>query len=494
MFMSSDRAGNRRRVLLGAILVAGFTVATLSGTTRAVIAQTRPENVADVAARVQDAVVNISTSQTVAPNQSVPMPQLPPGSPFEDFFEEFFKEKPDGKRTRKVSSLGSGFVIDPAGIIITNNHVIADADEIIVNFNDGSKLKAELIGRDTKVDLAVLRVKPKAPLKAVSFGDSDKTRVGEWVMAIGNPFGLGGSVTVGVVSARNRNIESSAYDDFIQTDAAINRGNSGGPLFNLQGEVIGINTAIFSQTGSSIGIGFAIPANTVLPLIKQLRETGEIRRGWIGVSIQPVDEQIAESLNLPGTRGALIEGVGDNTPAGQAGIQIGDVIIRFDGQEVKEMRNLPRIVAGTPVGKTVDVVVIRKGKEQTLKLTVQRLDDPDQKPKKQVKNEPQPKARPAANQVLGIELSAINEDLRRRFRLRESVKGLVVTGVDPDSNAAEQNVEAGQVVIEFGGEAVSTIADLQKRIDVLRKSGKRPALFLLVNASGETRFVAVALQ
>lgn len=494
MFMSSDRAGNRRRVLLGAILVAGFAVATLSGTTRAVIAQTRPENVADVAARVQDAVVNISTSQTVAPNQSVPMPQLPPGSPFEDFFEEFFKEKPDGKRTRKVSSLGSGFVIDPAGIIITNNHVIADADEIIVNFNDGSKLKAQLIGRDTKVDLAVLRVKPKAPLKAVSFGDSDKTRVGEWVMAIGNPFGLGGSVTVGVVSARNRNIESSAYDDFIQTDAAINRGNSGGPLFNLQGEVIGINTAIFSQTGSSIGIGFAIPANTVLPLIKQLRETGEIRRGWIGVSIQPVDEQIAESLNLPGTRGALIAGVGDNTPAGQAGIQIGDVIIRFDGQEVKEMRNLPRIVAGTPVGKTVDVVVIRKGKEQTLKLTVQRLDDPDQKPKKQVKNEPQPKARPAANQVLGIELSAINEDLRRRFRLRESVKGLVVTGVDPDSNAAEQNVEAGQVVIEFGGEAVSTIADLQKRIDVLRKSGKRSALFLLVNASGETRFVAVALQ
>jgi serine protease Do len=461
-------------------------------------AQTRgPDNVADVAERVQAAVVNISTSQNVNPSQSVPMPQLPPGSPFEDFFEEFFKNKNDGdpKRSRKVSSLGSGFVVDPSGIVVTNNHVIAEADEIIVNFADGSKLKAELLGRDEKVDLAVLRVKPKAPLKAVNFGDSDKTRVGEWVIAIGNPFGLGGSVTVGVVSARNRNIESSLYDDFIQTDAAINRGNSGGPLFNLQGEVIGINTAIFSQTGGSIGIGFAIPANTVAPLIKQLRDSGEIQRGWIGVSIQAVDDQIAESLGLPAVRGALIAAVGDNGPAQKGGMLAGDVVIRFNGQEVREMRNLPRIVAGTEIGKTVDVVVIRKGKEQTLKIQVAKLADPDKKPSKQTKVEPEPKQKQkqAQNRPLGLELAAVSEDLRRRYRLRENLKGLVVTNVDPDSNAADQNVQAGVVLLEVSGEPVTTAAEMRARVEALKKAGKKSALLLLLNPNGEQRFVAVAI-
>ncbi len=487
--------GSKLLLRLGAAAVLAAFVFATPHVTRA---QTRgPDNVADVAERVQSAVVNISTSQNVNPSQQVPMPQLPPGSPFEEFFEEFFKNKNDGdpKRQRKVSSLGSGFVIDPSGIVITNNHVIAEADEIIVNFSDGSKLKAELIGRDEKVDLAVLRVQPKSPLKAVNFGDSDKTRVGEWVMAIGNPFGLGGSVTVGVVSARNRNIESSLYDDFIQTDAAINRGNSGGPLFNLQGEVIGINTAIFSQTGGSIGIGFAIPANTVLPLIKQLRETGEIQRGWIGVSIQPVDDQIAESLSLPAARGALIASVNDNGPAMKGGMQAGDVVIRFNGQEVREMRNLPRIVAGSEIGKTVDVVVIRKGKEVTLKIEVAKLAEPDKKPNRQTKAEPQQpqKQRPAMNRPLGLELSAVNEDLRRRYRLKESVRGLVVTGVDPESNAAKQNIEAGLVVIEVSGEPVTTAAELRGRVEALRKAGKKSALLLLVNPGGEQRFVAVAI-
>jgi serine protease Do len=463
-------------------------------------AQTRgPDNVADVAERVLAAVVNISTSQNVNPSQGVPMPQLPPGSPFEDFFEEFFKNRKDGdpKRQRKVSSLGSGFVIDASGIVITNNHVIADADEIIVNFVDGTKLKAELLGRDEKVDLAVLRVKPKAPLKAVNFGDSDKTRVGEWVIAIGNPFGLGGSVTVGVVSARNRNIESSLYDDFIQTDAAINRGNSGGPLFNLQGEVVGINTAIFSQTGGSIGIGFAIPANTVMPLIKQLRDSGEIQRGWIGVSIQPVDDQIAESLGLPASRGALIASVGDNGPAMKGGMLAGDVVIRFNGQEVREMRNLPRIVAGTEIGKTVDVVVIRKGKEQTLKIQVAKLAEPDKKPNRQTSIEPrqqQPKQKAAVqNRPLGLELSVLSEELRRRYKLKESLKGLVVTAVDPESSAAEQNVEAGVILVEVSGEPVASTADMRARIEALKKSGKKSALLLLVNPGGEQRFVAVAI-
>ncbi len=483
-------------VRLGAAALVAAFVFVIPHVTRA---QTRgPDNVADVAERVQGAVVNISTSQNVNPSQSVPMPQLPPGSPFEDFFEEFFKNKNEGdpKRQRKVSSLGSGFVIDPSGIVVTNNHVIAEADEIIVNFSDGSKLRAELLGRDEKVDLAVLRVKPKAPLKAVNFGDSDKTRVGEWVIAIGNPFGLGGSVTVGVVSARNRNIDSSLYDDFIQTDAAINRGNSGGPLFNLQGEVIGINTAIYSQTGGSIGIGFAIPANTVMPLIKQLRETGEIQRGWIGVSIQAVDDQIAESLGLPSARGALIAAVGDNGPAQKSGMLAGDVVIRFNGQEVREMRNLPRIVAGTEIGKTVDVVVIRKGKEQTLKLQVAKLADSDKKPSKQTKAEPEPKQKQqkqTQNRPLGLELAAVSEELRRRYRLRENLKGLVVTNVDPDSNAADQNVQAGVVLLEVSGEPVTTAAEMRARVDALKKAGKKSALLLLLTPGGEQRFVAVAI-
>lgn len=477
--------------------IAGLALAALIALTPlAARSQIRPDNIADVAAKVQDAVVNISTSQTVTPSQSVPMPQLPPGSPFEEFFEEFFKNRQDDtKRQRKVSSLGSGFVVDSSGIVVTNNHVIADADEIIVNFADGTKLKAELIGRDQKVDLAVLRVKPKAPLKAVNFGDSDKTRVGEWVMAIGNPFGLGGSVTVGVVSARNRNIESSLYDDFIQTDAAINRGNSGGPLFNLAGEVIGINTAIFSQTGGSIGIGFAIPANTVAPLIKQLRDSGEIQRGWIGVSIQPVDEQIADSLGLPAARGALIASAIDNGPAAKGGILAGDVVIRFDGQEVREMRNLPRIVAGTRIGKTVEVVVIRKGKEQTLKLTVQKLQETENKPKQQTRNDPPPpqQQRVAPNRMLGLELSVLNDELRRRYKLKDGLKGLVVTGVDPDSSAAEQNIAAGLVVAEVSGEAVSSAAELQKRIEALKKAGRKSVLLLLIAPGGEQRFVAVAI-
>jgi serine protease Do len=487
--------GSPLLVRLGVAAVAATFIFVTPHVTRA---QTRgPDNVADVAERVQGAVVNISTSQNVNPSQSVPMPQLPPGSPFEDFFEEFFKNKNEGdpKRQRKVSSLGSGFVVDPSGIVVTNNHVIAEADEIIVNFSDGSKLRAELLGRDEKVDLAVLRVKPKAPLKAVNFGDSDKTRVGEWVIAIGNPFGLGGSVTVGVVSARNRNIDSSLYDDFIQTDAAINRGNSGGPLFNLQGEVIGINTAIYSQTGGSIGIGFAIPANTVASLIKQLRDSGEIQRGWIGVSIQAVDDQIAESLGLPSARGALIAAVSDNGPAQKGGMQAGDVVVRFNGQEVREMRNLPRIVAGTEIGKTVEVVVIRKGKEETLKVQVAKLAETDKKPSKQTKAEPDPKQKQKQTQSrpLGLELAAVSEELRRRYRLRENLKGLVVTNVDPDSNAADQNVQAGVVLLEVSGEPVTTAAEMRARVDALKKAGRKSALLLLLTPGGDQRFVAVAI-
>ena len=337
-----------------------------------------PEGIADAAEQVIDAVVNVSTKQSVDLRNGA-MPQLPPGSPFEEFFEEFFKNRRgqngqpgqngqngDGQSPvpRRVNSLGSGFIIDAAGLVVTNNHVIADADEVNVILNDGSTLKAEVIGRDQKTDLALLKVKPTKPLKAVKFGDSDKLRLGEWVIAIGNPFSLGGTVTAGIVSARNRDIQSGPYDNYIQTDAAINRGNSGGPLFNLNGEVIGVNTAIISPSGGSIGIGFAVPSKTVVPVIDQLREFKEVRRGWLGVRIQQVSDEIAESLSVKPARGALVAGIDEKGPAKPAGIEPGDVIVRFDGKDVKEMRDLPKIVADTPVGKDVEVIVIRNGKEE----------------------------------------------------------------------------------------------------------------------------------
>lgn len=451
-----------------------------------------PDSVADTAARVVDAVVNISTSQTIEARKGVQVPQLPPGSPFEDFFDEFFKKRgEEGGRARKVSSLGSGFVIDASGIIVTNNHVIADADEIYANFTDGTKLKAELVGRDTKSDLAVLRVKPEKPLKAVSFGDSDKMRVGDWVMAIGNPFGLGGSVTVGVISARNRDINSGPYDNFIQTDAAINRGNSGGPLFNMDGEVIGINTAIISPSGGSIGIGFAIPSDSVTPVVAQLREFGETRRGWIGVRIQQVDDAIAESLGIGKARGALVAGVSDGGPAAKGGLQAGDVIVKFDGRDIKEMRELPKIVAETKVGKAVDVVYLRKDKEQTARLTVGRLEE-DQKPKPASLSKTAPDAKSVTRSSLGLGLSAITDDLRKKYKIKRGTKGIVVVSVERDSPAGDRGIQPGDVILELQNEVLTNPADLQKRLDALKKGGKKSALLLIVRAN-EQRFVPLTI-
>src|SRR6476646_2822209 len=349
-----------------------------------------PDGIADVAEKVIDAVVNSSTSQTVEAKGGGEgrgaMPQLPPGSPFEEFFDDFFKNRrgpgPGGQgsekngdlQPRKTTSRGSGFIVDTSGIVVTNNHVIADADEINVIMNDGTKIKAELVGVDKKTDLAVLKFKPVKPVTAVKFGDSDKLRLGEWVIAIGNPFSLGGTVTAGIVSARNRDINSGPYDSYIQTDAAINRGNSGGPLFNLDGEVIGVNTLIISPSGGSIGLGFAVPSKTVVGVVDQLRQFGELRRGWRGVRIQQVTEEIAESLNIKPARGALVAGVDDKGPAKPAGIEPGDVVVRLD---VKDPKDLSRVVADTAVGKEVEVVVIRKGNEETRKVTLGRLEDTD---------------------------------------------------------------------------------------------------------------------
>ena len=484
-----------RRALAMAVAVAFLASAAVAPAA----AQRRgPESVADVAEKVLDAVVNISTSQSVGAQSSgpraVPPPQGPQGSPFDDFFEEFFKRRgeEDNNRPRRVSSLGSGFVIDPEGIVITNNHVIADADEVFANFNDGSKLKAEIIGRDPKTDIAVLRIKPEKPLTSVSFGDSDRIRVGDWVMAIGNPFGLGGSLSVGVVSARNRDINSGPYDNFIQTDAAINRGNSGGPLFNMQGEVIGVNTAIISPTGGSIGIGFSIPAKTAVAVIGQLREFGETRRGWIGVRIQQIDDQIAETLGIGKARGALIAGVNDDGPAAKAGMKSGDVIVKFDGQDIREMRDLPRAVAATAVNKAVDVVVLRNGKEQTLRITLGRLEDSEKA--QQASAKPVAPATPSVTRrLLGLELSQLTDDMRKRFKVRDNIKGIVIVSVEANSPLTDQRVMPGDVISEVTGQAVASPADLQKRIDALKKEGKKSALLLLTNAAGEQRFVPVTI-
>ncbi|MGX7741174.1 Do family serine endopeptidase [Rhodopseudomonas parapalustris] len=460
-----------------------------------------PEGIADVAEKVIDAVVNISTTQTVEAKGSGEskgaMPQLPPGSPFEEFFEDFFKNRrgEKGGAPRKTNSLGSGFIIDPAGVVVTNNHVIADSDEINVILNDGTKIKAELVGVDKKTDLAVLKFKPPAgkTLTAVKFGDSDKLRLGEWVIAIGNPFSLGGTVTAGIVSARNRDINSGPYDSYIQTDAAINRGNSGGPLFNLNGEVIGVNTLIISPSGGSIGIGFAVPSKTVVPVVDQLRQFGELRRGWLGVRIQQVTDEIADSLSIKPARGALVAGVDDKGPAKPAGIEPGDVVIKFDGKDIKEPKDLSRMVADTAVGKTVDVVVIRKGKEETKQVTLGRLAD-DAKPQP-ASAKSQPEAEKLVTQkVLGLDLAALSKDLRGRYKIKDSVKGVLVTGVDDGSDAAEKRLSAGDVIVEVAQESVGNAADIKKRVDQLKKDGKKSVLLLVANASGELRFVALSLQ
>lgn len=366
-------AGGKRiaNVLAGALVATGLIISA-AGPASAI----GPESVADVAEPLLDAVVNISTSQVVTSSRRNQIPQPPEGSPFEDFFDDFFEQNPESENTpRRVQSLGSGFVIDPSGILVTNNHVIEGADEITANFTDGTKLIAEVIGRDEKTDIAVIQVKPEKPLTALKFGRADILRVGDWVMAIGNPFGLGGSVTVGIVSARNRDINSGPYDNFIQTDAAINRGNSGGPLFNLDGEVIGINTAIISPTGGSIGIGFAIPSETAVNVISQLRQFGETRRGWLGVRIQEVTDDIAQGLSLAEAKGALVSGITEEGPAEEAGLLPGDVIIEFDGQPVDAMHELPRMVADQPIGKEVIVAVLRKGERQEVSVTLGRLED-----------------------------------------------------------------------------------------------------------------------
>jgi serine protease Do len=473
-----------------------------------------PENIADVAEQVIDAVVNISTSQKVDARLNT-MPDLPPGSPMEEFFEEFFKNRrgqggqggqggpggPGGpgdqdRTPRRINSLGSGFIIDPSGLVVTNNHVIADADEINVILNDGTKMTAELVGKDAKSDLAILRVHPDKQLKSVKFGDSDKLRLGEWVIAIGNPFSLGGTVTAGIVSARNRDINSGPYDNYIQTDAAINRGNSGGPLFNLNGDVVGVNTAIISPSGGSIGIGFAVPSNSAIAVINQLRQYGETRRGWLGVRIQQVTDDIAESLAIKPAHGALVAGVDEHGPAKPAGIEPGDVVVKFDGHDIKEMHDLPRIVADTPVGREVEVVIIRKGKEENHTVKVGRLEDGEKLAAAEAKKGATPDSKSVVQKTLGLELSSLSDDLRKKFKVRDTVKGVLVTAVDANvaTAAPDKRLSPGDVIVEVQYQAVGNPADLQGRLEALKTQGKKVAVLLVSNGDGDTRFVALSLQ
>ncbi|TXH81337.1 MAG: DegQ family serine endoprotease [Rhizobium sp.] len=495
-----------------------------------------PASVADLASGLLDAVVNISTSQKVKDEGNGPAtPKVPDNSPYQDEFNDFFNNKKDDNSNRKVSSLGSGFVIDPAGYIVTNNHVIEGADDIEAIFPNGTKLKAKLIGTDTKTDLSVLKVEPKHPLTAVKFGDSSKMRIGDWVMAIGNPFGLGGSVTIGIVSARGRNINAGPYDNFIQTDAAINKGNSGGPLFNMKGEVIGINTAIISPSGGSIGIGFAVPSELAEGVVNQLRDFGETRRGWLGVRIQPVTDDVANSLGLATAKGALVAGVIKGGPVDNGSIKAGDVILKFDGKDVEEMRDLPRVVAESPVGKEVDVVIYRDGKEQTVKVTLGRLEDSDQaaaastdKKKPQLApddnggngvinpddgdeggddgmdgqdqgEDPQqsPQAQPqaqASTTILGMKLATLSAETRKSFGIADSVDGVVITEVAPGSAAAEKGLKPGDVVVEVAQEFVQTPSAASDKVASLKREGRRNAQMMIASPNGDLRFIAVALE
>ena len=479
--------------------VSGFMLLMALIWTAGAAARGAPESFADLAEELLPSVVNIQVTQTVTARReggSPPaIPQLPPGSPFEDFFKDFFdRQERGGRRSRPVAAVGSGFIIDAKGLVVTNNHVIDGAESITVIFQDGSKAEAEVVGTDPKIDVAVLRfeVDPDKTLKAIRWGDSDIARVGDWVVAIGNPLGLGGTVTAGIISARGRDIRSGPYDDFIQTDASINKGNSGGPLFNLDGEVIGINTAIFSQSGGSIGIGFSVPSKLARNVVRQLIEFGRTKRGWLGVQIQTVTEEIADGLGLDGAKGALVARVNEDGPANAAGVRPGDVILKFDGKPIEEMRQLPRIVAETMVGADVKVQVWRRGEIKNLSVQLGEL---EQAEKKIAALPAEEEAVPEQDiSSLGMKLAAITPEARERFKIGDDVKGVVVIEVDADSAAAEKGIRPGDVIVEVGQEEVDSPNQVAKKVHEEQESNKRKTVLLLVQRAGDLMFVAVRLK
>ena len=453
---------------------------------QAMTASARPDSLADLAEKISPSVVNITTSTVVAGNAG-PNPIVPEGSPFEDFFKEFQdRNRGNGDRPRRSSALGSGFVISEDGYIVTNNHVIESADEIVIEFFGGEELEAKVIGTDPNTDIALLKVTADKPLPFVSFGDSDAARVGDWVLAMGNPLGQGFSVSAGIVSARNRAL-SGSYDDYIQTDAAINRGNSGGPLFNMDGNVIGVNTAILSPNGGSIGIGFSMASNVVSKVVAQLKEFGETRRGWLGVRIQDVTDDVAEAMGLEKTAGVLVTDVPEG-PAKEAGMVQGDVILSFDGADVSDTRALVRQVGNTDVGKAVRVIVFRDGKTQTLKVTLGRREEAEAVPAAATKPDAvEPR------EMLGLTLSPVTEELRKELQLKANASGLVVMDVDETTEAYEKGLRAGDLITEAGQQKLETVADLKDRVDEAKEAGRK-SLLLLIRRAGEPRFVALSID
>ncbi|WP_342452904.1 Do family serine endopeptidase [Pararoseomonas indoligenes] len=473
--------------------------------------QNAPTSFRPLAQQLLPAVVSVQVSTSpAARNAQRPdapdAPQAPPGSPFEEFFRDFLeRNRPPGggqggqggprqqPQQRRGTSLGSGFIIDAEKkFVVTNNHVVEGGTEINVVLSDNTTIQAELVGTDPRTDIALLRLKTDRQLTAVQFGNSDEAQVGDWVLAIGNPFGLASSVSAGIVSARSRDIRQGLYDDFIQTDAAINRGNSGGPLFDMQGKVVGINTAIYSPSGGSIGIGFAIPSNLARGIVAQLEDGGRVRRGWLGVNIQQVTDEIADSLGLKPVRGALVARAQEDGPAAKGGIRNGDVILRFNNQDVREMRNLPRIVAETRVGTAAPVVVWRDGKEETVTVTVAEL-PADQAEAQNSGRSAQPRSEVVDLAGLGLKVGPITGEARERFSLRAEQRGVLITEVDPNGPAGERDLRPGDVIVEVQQERVNTPQDVQNRVEALRRQNRSTALLLVEGQQGQ-RFVPLRLR
>jgi serine protease Do len=471
-----------------------FVLPILALLTTAANARGAPNGFADLAERLLPSVVTIETSQKAKKAHGGKSPQkfdFPQGSPFREFFEEFNKRHPDAPR--RGAAVGSGFIISSDGYVVTNNHVVENADSVDVVLNDDQRLKGKIIGKDPKTDLALIKVEPKEELTPVTWGDSKAARIGDWVVAIGNPLGLGGTVTAGIISARGRNLRSGPYDDYIQTDAPINRGNSGGPLFDIDGKVIGINTAILSPSGGSIGIGFAIPSSLAQGVILQLKEFGTTKRGWLGVQIQTVTEEIAESLGLKEAKGALVAGVVDDSPAAAAGFKSGDVILSFNTVDVPESRRLPRIVADTGVGKEVDVSVWREGKNITLQVTLGELEKVNMASYSPGGKSGSKSGRTETVSELGLKLAPLSKALAKQFELDDGSEGVVIVDVERESNARKKGLRPGTLVVEINQEKVSSPAEIAAKVKEAREAGRRTVL-LLINQDGDLRFVAVQIK
>ena len=442
-----------------------------------------PNSFADLAEKLMPSVVNISTTQTIkTPANPFPF-KFPPGSPFEEMFKDY--EQP---RERKASSLGSGFIIDKNGTVITNNHVINNAEDIVVRVGE-KDYKAKIIGADPYADIAVLKIESKDLFKPVKFGNSDKARVGDWVVAIGNPFGLGGTVTSGIISARNRDINLTRYDDFIQTDASINQGNSGGPLFNLNGDVVGVNTAIIGQ-GGSIGIGFAIPANAASDVIDQLIKYGETRRGWLGVRIQEVTKEIADVEGLKNTQGALIASVGEKSPADKAGLKAGDIILKFDGKKIDTMRALPKLVSRTEVGKSVELEIWRNKKILIKKLKLGRLESSEDFKSEKKTSKPKPKTKDIEIESLKISVRNITADDIEARKLNKNLKGVVITYISNQSTVAG-SLQVGDIILEVQKNKISNAKQLNSIIENIYKKGEQTLLLTIINNNNQRRYLGV---